>query len=157
MKLEKEQVSKFWKYVEKTNYCWNWKGGVNTQGYGKMRLSDKIFSSHRLSYIIHNGKIPKGKHILHHCDNPICVNPKHLYTGTHQQNMKDRTKRNNYNKGQNNWGSNLTWEVVGIIRELNDRPDLTQKVLAEEFLVSQNTISSIVNYKSWKPESFWDM
>ena len=80
--------------VVKTNGCWNWTGATNGSGYGYISCEGKPIGVHRLSYILHTGPIPKGKHILHKCDNRRCVNPAHLYAGTSVNNANDRWKRN---------------------------------------------------------------
>lgn len=82
---------RFWKKVNRKdeNKCWEWLGSRYPSGYG--RLSKKY--AHRLSFEIINGLIPKGMHVLHTCDNPPCVNPKHLWVGTAGDNMRDRDKK----------------------------------------------------------------
>ena len=82
---------RFWKYVNKTDHCWLWIGGLRN-GYGIINEGGKFGNAkyaHRISWQIHNGVIPDGMDILHRCDNPPCVNPKHLFVGTHQDNMRD--------------------------------------------------------------------
>ena len=74
--------------------CWEWQRYVDHGGYGRIRYNGKSFYTHQYSWIIFNGAIPPGMHVLHHCDNPSCVNPNHLYIGTHQDNMRDREARN---------------------------------------------------------------
>ena len=78
--------------------CWNFLGSINYNGYGLTKYSGRRRSVHRLSWMIYNGPIPDGKHICHHCDNKKCINPKHLYCGTHADNMKDVTARKRHPK-----------------------------------------------------------
>lgn len=84
--------------------CWLWRGSHNPRGYSKMGWirngkRDWLYV-HRVSYEIHHGQIPDGMHVLHRCDNTGCVNPAHLWLGTHDDNMVDRTvkkrSRNQY-------------------------------------------------------------
>ena len=74
---------------EEEDSCWEWQKLRYPTGYGRF---GQLYA-HRVSWEIENGDIPEGLHILHTCDNPPCVNPKHLYVGTHQDNMRDRQER----------------------------------------------------------------
>jgi hypothetical protein len=80
--------------VGKQNECWPWEGSVRTNGYGQLQHKGVHSTAHRFSYILHYGKIPYGLLVCHHCDNPICVNPSHLYLGTYKNNADDIVKRN---------------------------------------------------------------
>lgn len=80
---------RFWIHIKKTSTCWIWDGNKSTHGYGRIRVHPKQIKAHQFSWIIHNGKIPNKFHVLHKCNNKSCVNPCHLYIGTHQDNMRD--------------------------------------------------------------------
>ena len=71
--------------------CWEWTGTIGRDGYGKAKRSGKIIRAHRLSYSFYKGEIPPSFHVCHSCDNPKCVNPSHLWVGTHLQNEMDKT------------------------------------------------------------------
>lgn len=75
--------------------CWNWAGAKAVNGYGRMKMPGRNAEyAHRLSWEFHIGKIPIGIWVLHHCDNPGCVNPSHLFLGTQTDNMRDMAKKN---------------------------------------------------------------
>ena len=69
--------------------CWEWQGGRNNKGYGQIQLGAQMKLTHRLAYEFCVGPIPKGLHVCHSCDNPACVRPSHLWTGTQSHNMQD--------------------------------------------------------------------
>ena len=71
--------------------CWSWKGSKNQAGYGQFRVGrrGRVWSAHRVSWVLKNGDIPPGMFVLHRCDNPGCCNPDHLFLGTAKDNSQD--------------------------------------------------------------------
>ena len=111
--LEKTVEERFWEKVDKKNKngCWMWIGHTRGNGklqYGKFDIHGKQISAHRMSWILTNGDIPdihgtdkRGTCILHKCDNTLCVNPSHLFVGTHADNMRDKViKGRDWNKNK---------------------------------------------------------
>lgn len=85
--------ARFWIKVNQTVTCWEWDGYKNKDGYGVFKVAQKTMLAHRVAYQIVNGVIPDNLLVLHQCDNPCCVNPTHLVTGTQDDNMKDMAKK----------------------------------------------------------------
>lgn len=75
------------------NQCWIWKMSKNSDGYGNVWVDKKYWKAHRLSYLVFKGDIPEGLCVCHRCDNASCVNPEHLWLGTHKENMLDMIKK----------------------------------------------------------------
>ncbi len=101
LKYTKEQtITKFWTRVKIKGLldCWVWQGHCLSFGYGQARFDGKRQVAHRIAWQITYGPIPQGLFVLHKCDNPPCVNPTHLYVGTHTDNMRDVRLRNQRRK-----------------------------------------------------------
>lgn len=92
LNLNQKYIDSFWAKVEKKgeNECWPWKAFKNKKGYGMMGIAaSQCVNAHRVSWTIHNGPIPNGMFVCHHCDNPECTNPNHLFIGSRQDNTND--------------------------------------------------------------------
>ncbi len=90
---------RFWNKVElfhgaTDEDCWCWVGSKTNNGYGRINVEGINQLAHRVSFELHKSSIPKGLYVLHHCDNRPCINPSHLFLGTHEDNMKDMAKKN---------------------------------------------------------------
>lgn len=97
MELSQKQKDKFWARVDKSagdNCCWPWtKGRCKKRGYGKVNYKNRQYKSHRIAYMLSIGPISDGLLICHHCDNPPCCNPSHLYQGNYKTNAEDTIAR----------------------------------------------------------------
>jgi hypothetical protein len=149
----KNTEKEFWNKVDKqgNDDCWNWKAGKDDHGYGKFKFNGHAYHSHRLSWIFCNGNIPDKLQVLHHCDNPACVNPNHLFLGTPTDNMQDMTKKGRSMYGEKGNNAKLTWDQVQQIRERRKHGEMNC-VMALEFKVNRATISRVVTGECWKPE-----
>jgi|688.fasta_scaffold575188_2 hypothetical protein len=101
--------------------CWEWTAALNNIGYGMFRwASNKMRSAHRVSYELFNGPIPDGMAVCHKCDNPKCVNPKHLWVGTLKQNAQDMVAKGRSGRGMFGYKHKFgTCEHCGAIRPVN--------------------------------------
>ena len=90
-------VAHFWSGVDRSGgqgACWPWIGSTNfSGGYGQSHFHGKRIGAHRAAYILTHGPIPDGMWVLHHCDNPPCVNPAHLFLGSTTDNMRDAARK----------------------------------------------------------------
>lgn len=140
---------RFWPYVAKSDGCWVWTRYCSPTGYGRFAWEGGSIAS-RFSWIVTYGPIPDGLDVLHHCDNPPCVRPDHLFLGTDADNAADKTAKgrgNNYSGGPR--GRKLTWALVEEIRA--QRYVLSIRELSVKYGVSMATIWNIHDVRTWDP------
>jgi len=147
-------AERFWAKVDKKgpDECWEWQA-AKRDGYGVIggEYYGPILRAHRVSWDLANGSIPDGLCVLHHCDNPGCVNPRHLFLGTKADNIHDMMSKGRavYVRGEaNGGGGKLTESDVYEIRSFL-HADYTQKSIAKIYMVSQTMISHINTGKEW--------
>jgi len=141
------------KYEIDESGCWLWIGGtrLNSKGvpYPRHWTDDKkSIGAHRFSFELARGAIPKGMYVCHKCDTPLCVNPDHLFVGTHHDNMRDmvQKKRSFTGRGENKKGlAKLTNQQADQIRKM----DISHQKLAVMFGVSATTIGRIKSRESY--------
>jgi len=92
----KAAFSRLKKRISKRGECWIWQGAIDTNGYGCIRVGDKVISTHRLAYLAVHGPIPRGKVVRHSCDVTDCCCPKHVLCGDHEDNVQDQRDRNRF-------------------------------------------------------------
>lgn len=149
-----ERFCRMCKRDRKTD-CWLWQGAVGKNGYG-MGFSivgghgGKGVGAHRASYMIFIGPIPDDLFVLHKCDNRRCVNPKHLFLGTHQDNMNDMRRKGRGLQGEDISWSKLTEKDVIEIRKSYVPYRVTFKMLAEHYGVCMQLISMVVRREIWR-------
>jgi len=158
MNLSREKREGFWSKVDMSagpDACWPWKGGVYKSGYGTAYWHGRSGRrAHRVAYQVAFGDIPEKMLVLHKCDNTLCVNPNHLFLGTHQDNMNDmrvkgRARNAGDQKGEANFAAKLSLESVGRIRFLYSSK-LTVAEISRRTSVPYSNVWSIVHRKTWK-------
>lgn len=134
-------------FVDTMGGCWLWTRCLNEHGYGMLSVGGRsggMQIASRVSWTLHRGSIADDVEICHWCDTPPCVNPGHLFLGTHQENMMDMLMKKGHPM------SSLTREDVYVIRDLWDSKDLTRREIAQLFQVNPQTIWEIGSRRTWR-------
>jgi len=141
-----------WKRINKRdeNDCWEWVGGKDKDGYGRMMIDRHNYRTHRLTYIETYGSIPEGLIICHRCNNPSCCNPNHLYAGTIRENSQQCTKEGRRVSGEKHYKTILSDKDILKIRSLYSTGTFSQRELGRMFGVTQAAIWYIINNKTRK-------
>lgn len=184
------QAERFWPYVQICGHgddcalcCWEWQRWLDKDNYGKFSLGSldngvMTVRTHRLLYLLTYGDIPPGLSVLHTCDNPLCLNPAHLWLGTSAENNHDRARKgrnatgdrngarlyperlargdanasrlypDRYPRGENHPQHRLTETQVREIRAFYG--SMSQNALARRYGVTARTISLIIAGITWK-------
>lgn len=172
---------RFWEKVDKRAHgCWQWTAGKFAQGYGAFQLNGCAQRAHRIVWELTHGAIPRGKDVLHTCDNPSCVNPEHLYLGTDKENGRDRAVRgraasgarhksrtcpssvprgdNHFSRrhpekvcrGEHHGNATLTEAQVRAILQEHTGRYGNLIELAKKYRVSRSVVDRIVRRETWK-------
>lgn len=118
--------------------CWLWEGACTPEGYGTLSFKNKTVSAHRLSYAIHN-EHPGEMCVCHRCDTPMCVNPNHLFLGTHKDNARDKIKKGRGCIGEDHGSAKLSVREVRAIKSATG----SQRAIAKRSGISQSNVSFI--------------
>lgn len=161
----RDLTERFWSKVQQgeDDECWEWQAHIKPSGYGQFRTRKGPDTAHRVSWELTYGPIPTGLFVCHHCDNPSCCNPRHLFTGTCADNAADMVAkgRSRYPRLRN-WKPTaaMTAAAVAKIRKLSDdqirearvRRDAgeTFRSIAKDMQVDHSNIVRACNGKSWK-------
>ena len=131
---------------ESMSGCWLWTASLDRQSYGYF-FSNKTEKAHRVSYKLYKGPIPEGLSVCHKCDVPSCVNPDHLWLGTHKDNERDKIAKGRavYARGESHTRAKLTEDAVIDIR----KKEMSQREYARKYGVSRTSIGWVQRRQSW--------
>jgi hypothetical protein len=153
-------AERLWERVDKSagkEGCWIWLGGTVRGRYGQIRLSPsggalrgRKTTTHRAAWELSFGPIPSMMHVCHRCDNPRCVNPQHLWVGTHSENLADMKAKGRAARGERSGTARLTQTQVRAIRKALQANIYSLSELAELNGVSRSTIDNIKHQRTWE-------
>jgi len=149
-----------------TTCCHEWMAGKTDKGYGAVWINGSSQTAHRVAFAIHFGLVQEAMLVCHHCDNPLCVNPSHLFLGTASDNVQDCLSKGRGNpaigdrngsrlhpqsrpRGERHVKSKLTVHQVLAIRKQYASGDGSFRSIAKSYGMSKSTIYDIVNNKRW--------
>jgi hypothetical protein len=143
--MRKTREERFWDKVDRKgdDDCWMWtaasRGTSSNGAYGAAWDGRKITSAHRVSYMINVGEVPEGSIVCHRCDNPLCVNPKHLFIGSQRDNMQDTIKKGRAYRTSHKIDEDQALEILRLSYE--ERVPIT--TLGETYGVTASAISHL--------------
>ena len=148
-------LERFWENVDVRgeNDCWEWQASRTTAGYGVIYWNGENTYTHRLSLEFDNRPVSSRFHACHTCDNPPCVNPKHLFVGSPRGNMLDKVAKGRHTHGENHPHSKLSDLEISEIRRLVSENGIIVDI-AKQFNVSRGYVTELAsNRKRIKRES----
>lgn len=140
-----------WSRVVKTGAgCWEWAGNRSALGYGIVTVQHSTrLRAHRVAWELANGPIPDGVAVCHRCDNPPCINPDHLFLGTHADNMRDMVGKARQPHGARNARAKLTADQVAELRAARARGEPLAS-LASRFGLTKSGACHVAKGRAWK-------
>lgn len=126
--------------------CIEWSGAKKSSGYGHVTINKKQLMVHRLAYRLFLGQIPNDKLVCHSCDNKLCINPSHLFLGSHKDNSQDASKKGLLSFGSRRYNAKFDESVALKIKTSNKK----SRFLAEKYGVCLQTIRNIKAGRRWR-------
>lgn len=139
--------------VGQESECWPWTGALNRWGYGACQMDGRQMNASRAAWFEREGALTDWQQVLHRCDNPACCNPKHLFIGTHLDNMRDRKAKGRYNtalrgEAHPRHNAKLTPELVLEARRLYAE-GVSQSEIGRRWKLHSSVISRAVRGENW--------
>jgi len=140
-------------WPEPNSGCWLWSGAKTSSGYGSFAMDRyRTIPAHRYAWICAYGSIPDGIDVCHRCDNPLCVNPEHLWLGTHTDNNSDRHRkgrsRGGSMKGTANPSAKIDWDAV---KEIGSKK-MSRSHYAAQYGITYWTVRDIETHRIWRTQ-----
>lgn len=158
-KIGELRQMRFWSKVDMRGprECWEWQASLTTSGYGRFKIASyEMVTASRFALISTKREEPAGMHVLHHCDNPPCCNPAHLYFGTPQQNVEDKLRRGRARSGNqsgaNNGAAKLSDDQLRlVVQRINE--GWNNKQIAADLPISHSMVSLIRLGRMWRKQT----
>ena len=148
--LTEKEKERFWVKVDKSNTdgCWVWTSSIAGMGYGTFGIRRsgmaRMYYAHRISFLMAGGVLNNHLKVCHSCDNPACVKPDHLFSGTQQANMQDAASKHRVRFSAGHHNCKLTDEQVRQVRDIYSSGEKYQREIAEMFGIGQVQVSRII-------------
>jgi hypothetical protein len=151
-------AERFWSKVDRrgSGECWPWTASCDLYGYGRIWAGDgseTVLKAHRVAWELAAGEpVPAGLWVLHSCDNPVCVNPAHLWLGTHDDNMRDMNEKGRQacQRGEKNSSAKLNPEAIKVLRFMRGRASCC--LLARLHGTGKQCVSKVWRGETWRSE-----